>query len=119
MNAERIAAPPSRRFEGKVALVTGVASGIGRATAIRLATEGAAVACLDITEKGLDETLDALRSLGATVLGAQCDVSDEALGRRRGRDRPLRSAASRWSPTWRGSAASTMRTTFRSPLGRR
>jgi len=78
VNAQRLATPPSRRFEGKVALVTGAASGIGRATAIRLATEGAAVACLDITEKGLDETLDALRSLGAEVLGAQCDVSDEA-----------------------------------------
>jgi NAD(P)-dependent dehydrogenase (short-subunit alcohol dehydrogenase family) len=77
VNAERITPPPSRRFEGKVALVTGAASGIGRATAIRFATEGAAVACLDITEKGLNETLDALRSLGATVLGARCDVSDE------------------------------------------
>jgi len=68
---------PSRRFEGKVALVTGAASGIGRATAIRLASEGAAVACLDITEKGLEDTLDALASAGATAIGAQCDVSDE------------------------------------------
>jgi NAD(P)-dependent dehydrogenase (short-subunit alcohol dehydrogenase family) len=66
-----------KRFEGKVALVTGAASGIGRATAIRLATEGAAVACLDITEEGLEDTLDALSSAGAKAIGAKCDVSDE------------------------------------------
>ncbi len=77
MNAQRTTPPASQRFKGKVALVTGAASGIGRATAIRLATEGAAVACLDITEKGLEETLDSLGSLGATALGAKCDVSDE------------------------------------------
>ncbi len=78
MNAERATAPPPRRFEGKVALVTGVGSGIGKATAMRLAAEGAAVACLDISEKGLEETVDALSAIGAKVVGAQCDVSDEA-----------------------------------------
>jgi NAD(P)-dependent dehydrogenase (short-subunit alcohol dehydrogenase family) len=77
VTSERIPAPPSRRFEGKVALVTGAASGIGRATAILLATEGASVACLDITETGLKETLDALRTLGGQGLAIQCDVSDE------------------------------------------
>ncbi|WP_374281744.1 SDR family NAD(P)-dependent oxidoreductase [Novosphingobium sp.] len=45
-----------QRFEGKQALVTGAASGIGRATAIRLAAEGAAVTIADINADGLAET---------------------------------------------------------------
>ncbi|HUO48186.1 MAG TPA: SDR family NAD(P)-dependent oxidoreductase, partial [Acidimicrobiales bacterium] len=48
-NAAPAASAPTRRFEGKTAIVTGAASGIGRATALRLAGEGAAVACLDVT----------------------------------------------------------------------
>jgi NAD(P)-dependent dehydrogenase (short-subunit alcohol dehydrogenase family) len=78
VTSERISAPPPRRFEGKVALVTGAASGIGRATAIQFAAEGAAVACLDITRTGLDETLGALRTLGGKGLAIECDVSDPA-----------------------------------------
>ncbi|MEP4149033.1 MAG: SDR family oxidoreductase [Halioglobus sp.] len=49
-----------QRFENKVALVTGAASGIGRASAIRLASEGAAVFLADINRDGLDETVNAL-----------------------------------------------------------
>src|SRR4051794_18905005 len=44
------------RFESKVAIVTGAASGIGRATAVRLAQEGARVLAVDVDEQGLEVT---------------------------------------------------------------
>jgi NAD(P)-dependent dehydrogenase (short-subunit alcohol dehydrogenase family) len=65
-----------RRFEGKVVVVTGAASGIGRATAKQFAAEGASVACLDITPAGLEETLDAISESGGNALAIECDVSD-------------------------------------------
>jgi NAD(P)-dependent dehydrogenase (short-subunit alcohol dehydrogenase family) len=65
----------SRRFTGKVAFVTGAASGIGRATAVAFAAEGARVAILDRTEDALNETADAVRNAGGEVLTITCDVS--------------------------------------------
>jgi len=57
------------------ALVTGAASGIGRATAILLAGRGAAVACLDVNADGLAETAAAI---GERALPIPCDVTDLA-----------------------------------------
>jgi len=63
------------RFNGKVAFITRVGSGIGRATAVAFAAEGACVAILDRTEDALRDTADAIRSADGHVLPIACDVS--------------------------------------------
>jgi NAD(P)-dependent dehydrogenase (short-subunit alcohol dehydrogenase family) len=66
------------RFAGRVALVTGAASGIGRATAMRLASEGAAVAVVDRVEEGAAETVRLVRAAGGRAEAFRCDVADSA-----------------------------------------
>jgi NAD(P)-dependent dehydrogenase (short-subunit alcohol dehydrogenase family) len=63
------------RFTDKIAFVTGAAGGIGRATAVAFATEGADVAVLDRTEEALAQTAEAIRAAGRRVLTMGCDVS--------------------------------------------
>ena len=63
------------RFDGLVAVVTGAGSGIGRATAVRLHEEGAAVACVDVNGEAAAATAAAF---GARGLALTCDVSDAA-----------------------------------------
>ena len=60
------------RFTGRVAVVTGAASGIGRATVLRLAHEGAAVAAVDRNLDGADETI---AGLGPRARAYACDVA--------------------------------------------
>jgi NAD(P)-dependent dehydrogenase (short-subunit alcohol dehydrogenase family) len=65
-------------FEGRAALVTGAASGMGLATARALARAGAAVTLADISADPLQRAVDEITSAGGTAIGVRCDVADEA-----------------------------------------
>ena len=65
-----------QRFDGKAVLVTGAASGIGRATALRIAAEGGAVAALDLQADAVEETAKRCQEDGADGLALVCDVAD-------------------------------------------
>ena len=66
-----------RRFTGQVAFVTGAGSGIGRATALAFAAEGAAVAVAGIPEGDLRETARLIEQDGGRALVLTCDVTRE------------------------------------------
>jgi NAD(P)-dependent dehydrogenase (short-subunit alcohol dehydrogenase family) len=66
-----------QRFINRVALVTGAASGIGRAAAERLAREGARVAVLDVDVAGGQSVTDAMHRGGCECIFVHADVSDE------------------------------------------
>jgi NAD(P)-dependent dehydrogenase (short-subunit alcohol dehydrogenase family) len=69
---------PGPRLSGRSALVTGAASGIGAATAVRLAAEGATVLAVDVNAEGLKVTVDALPAEATGAITAHvADVSDE------------------------------------------
>lgn len=81
-------AGPARRFEGRVALVTGAARGQGRAHAVRLAREGASVVLCDIleqiptigyplaTQADMDETMRLVKQAGGRCIAVKADVRD-------------------------------------------
>src|SRR5437762_9979051 len=68
----------THRLGGKVALVTGASSGIGAATALALAEEGARVAIAARRVERLEALAERIRAGGGAVLPIGCDVSDEA-----------------------------------------
>ncbi|MGH6932061.1 MAG: pyridoxal 4-dehydrogenase, SDR-type [Dongiaceae bacterium] len=62
-----------RRFEERVAIVTGAAQGMGKAVAVRLAEEGATVVAVDINGDGAAATA---KSIGGGAIGLSCDIGD-------------------------------------------
>jgi NAD(P)-dependent dehydrogenase (short-subunit alcohol dehydrogenase family) len=67
-----------RRFEGKVALVTGAGRGMGKATALTLARDGATVAINDLHGENAQKAVDEIIAIGGRAKAWICDVSDEA-----------------------------------------
>ncbi len=66
------------RFEGKVALITGAGGGIGEATARKLASEGAAVAVVDVNEEGVSRVASAITDEGGKAKGIVANITDKA-----------------------------------------
>lgn len=69
---------PTIDLTGKVALITGAGSGIGRASAIRFSQAGAAVMCADIDADGAKVTSESINRAGGRAASLQLDVTDEA-----------------------------------------
>jgi NAD(P)-dependent dehydrogenase (short-subunit alcohol dehydrogenase family) len=65
-----------RRLDGRVVLITGATSGIGRATALLASHEGAAIAAIDVDGTGLDSTAEAVRSHGGQIRTRVADVAE-------------------------------------------
>ena len=66
------------RFDDRVILLTGAAAGIGRATALKLASEGASLYLTDVVAEALEETAKLASRAGGQVEAQTCDVSDES-----------------------------------------
>jgi NAD(P)-dependent dehydrogenase (short-subunit alcohol dehydrogenase family) len=65
------------RMRGKIAIVTGAGSGLGWATALRLAAEGARVTCVDRAGDHAEAAAKAIRETGGEALALQADVTDD------------------------------------------
>jgi len=65
------------QLEGKAAIITGAGSGVGRASALRFAEEGARVVCADIDGDAAKETVRQIEGAGGNAVAERCDVSKE------------------------------------------
>lgn len=70
--------PAMSRLTGKRAVITGAASGIGRASAVLFAQEGASVLASDVDEEGLSRTVEEIASTGSRVIGIVANAGDGA-----------------------------------------
>jgi 2-keto-3-deoxy-L-fuconate dehydrogenase len=70
---------PNFRLDGKVAVITGAGSGIGRAIALKFAANGAAIRIFDIDENAANRTCREISENGGNASSHCCDVSDQAL----------------------------------------
>jgi len=68
----------TRRYKGRATLITGGANGLGQATAMQLAAEGATVGIIDLDSDAVDAAVTRLRDAGAVAHGYAADVTDEA-----------------------------------------
>lgn len=66
------------RLQGKVAIITGAASGMGLAMATRFAAEGARIVAADWNEQRLNEAVASIQTSGGTIVGAQGNIADQA-----------------------------------------
>ncbi len=66
------------RFQGRVAIATGAAGGIGRAACVRFAQDGARVVAVDLAGSDLDETVAAVANAGGECVAVEADVTREA-----------------------------------------
>ena len=67
-----------QRFTDKVVLITGAGSGIGKASAVRIAAEGGAVFCLDLNPAAVEATVADIAAAGGEATAHACDVGNEA-----------------------------------------
>jgi 3-oxoacyl-[acyl-carrier protein] reductase len=65
------------RLSGKVSIITGAGQGIGRATALKFAKEGAKVAVCDINVESVEQTVELVESAGGEAIGFRIDVTDK------------------------------------------
>ncbi|TME70031.1 MAG: SDR family NAD(P)-dependent oxidoreductase, partial [Chloroflexi bacterium] len=72
----------SGRLDGKVCVITGAGSGIGRASALLFAREGACVVVADVDRAGADETVTQIRASGGEANTVIADVADPAAAQR-------------------------------------
>jgi len=76
MTLTKTEAARSQKLKGRVAVVTGAGSGIGRAAAMKLAAHGARVCLLDLKDERTEETLAHIRELGGEAIAEDVDISD-------------------------------------------